>query len=74
MSKFQILWNYTRKKNGEIIIAEEELQKMLLTGGYQVTCADHEGQTVAGDTAPLTAEAKNQMVQEFDQNVNGKTE
>jgi len=104
MSKFQILWNYTRKKNGEIVIAEEELQKMLdmaektaynegfmdglksvqtpvchpeivqpqtpvyqpgqmptrttrpLTGGYQVTCADHEGQTVAGDTAPLTAE------------------
>ena len=45
-----------------------------LTGGYQVTCADHEGQTVAGDTAPLTAEAKNQMVHEFDQNVNGKTE
>lgn len=45
-----------------------------LTGGYQVTCADHESQTVAGDTAPLTAEAKNQMVQEFDQNVNGKTE
>lgn len=122
MSKFQILWNYTRKKNGEIVIAEEELQKMLdmaektaynegfmdglksiqtpvchpeivrpqtpvyqpgqmptrttrpLTGGYQVTCADHEGQTVAGDTAPLTAEAKNQMVHEFDQNVNGKTE
>ena len=29
MSKFQILWNYTRKKNGEIVIAEEELQKML---------------------------------------------
>ena len=28
MSKFQILWNYTRKKNGEIVIAEEELQKM----------------------------------------------
>lgn len=122
MSKFQILWNYTRKKNGEIVIAEEELQKMLdmaektaynegfmdglksiqtpvchpeivqpqtpvyqpgqmptrttrpLTGGYQVTCADHESQTVAGDTAPLTAEAKNQMMQEFDQNVNGKTE
>ena len=45
-----------------------------LTGGYQVTCADHEGQTVVGDTAPLTAEAKNQMVHEFDQNVNGKTE
>ena len=110
MSKFQILWNYTRKKNSEIVIAEEELQKMLdmaeksvqtpvchpeivqpqtpvyqpgqmptrttrpLTGGYQVTCADHEGQTVAGDIAPLTAEAKNQMVHEFDQNVNGKTE
>ena len=24
MSKFQILWNYTRKKNGEIVIAEED--------------------------------------------------
>ena len=118
MSKFQILWNYTRKKNGEIVIAEEELQKMLdtaektaynegfmdglrsvqtpvchpaivqhqpgqmptrttqpLTGGYQVTCADQEGQSITvADTTPLTAVAKDQMIQEFDQSVNGNNE
>ena len=107
MSKFQILWNYTRKKNGEIVIAEEELQKMLdmaektaynegfMDGLKSVqtpvchpeivqpqTPVYQPGQMptrttrplTGGDTAPLTAEAKNQMVQEFDQNVNGKTE
>ena len=57
-----------------ILSVDKKNRRVNLTGGYQVTCADHEGQTVAGDTAPLTAEAKNQMVQEFDQNVNGKTE
>ena len=29
MAKFTALWNYQRKKTGEIVIAEEELQKML---------------------------------------------
>ena len=29
MAKFKAFWNYQKKKTGEIVIAEEELQKML---------------------------------------------
>lgn len=29
MAKFKAFWNYQKKKTGEIVIAEEELQEML---------------------------------------------
>lgn len=109
MGSFQVFWNYTKKKNGDIVIAEAELQKMLdaaekngynagyLDGlnavqksmpgfhpgqfpartqpgisefQYQSTCSSEN--TCNNVTQPLTPEAKEQFVKEFNQNVNGQ--
>lgn len=115
MGRFQIFWDYTRKKNGDILIAEKELQKMLdtaesngynagymdglkstqektinfnpgqipvvthnampgcHTGGYQVTAVNTATTDNNSDISrSLTTEEKEQMVRDFEQNVNGK--
>ena len=44
MSKFNVFWNFQKKKTGEIVIAEEELQRMLdaaYDAGYNQSIADH---------------------------------
>lgn len=43
-SKFNVFWNFQKKKTGEVMIAEEELQRMLdaaYDAGYNQSIADH---------------------------------